>query len=29
MKKIVAILWHNSANRMRSLREEIDKIALQ
>lgn len=27
MKKIVAILWHNSANRMRVLREEIDKIA--
>ena len=27
MKKIVAILWHNSANRMRVLREEIDQIA--
>ena len=27
MKKIVAILWHNSANRMRSLREDIAKIA--
>ena len=27
MKKIVAILWHNAANRMRSLRAEIDKIA--
>ena len=27
MKKIVAILWHNSANRMRVLRAEIDKIA--
>ena len=25
MKKIVAILWHNSANRMRALREEIEK----
>ena len=27
MKKIVAILWHNSANRMRVLRAEINKIA--
>ena len=27
MKKIVAVLWHNSANRMRALREEIEKIA--
>ena len=27
MKKIVAILWHNSANRMRVLREEVEKIA--
>ena len=27
MKKIVAILWHNSANRMRALRKEIEKIA--
>ena len=27
MKKIVAVLWHNSANRMRALREEIAKIA--
>ena len=27
MKKIVAILWHNSANRMRTLREEVEKIA--
>lgn len=26
MKKIVAILWHNSANRMRALREEVEKI---
>ena len=27
MKKIVAVLWHNSANRMRALREEVEKIA--
>ena len=27
MKKIVAILWHNSANRMRTLRQEVEKIA--
>ena len=27
MKKIVAVLWHNSANRMRILREEVEKIA--
>lgn len=27
MKKIVAVLWHNSANRVRILREELDKIA--
>lgn len=27
MKKIVAILWHNSANRMRVLREEVEKIS--
>ena len=27
MKKIVSILWHNSANRMRVLREEVEKIA--
>lgn len=27
MKKIVAVLWHNSANRVRTLREELDKIA--
>ena len=27
MKKIVAVLWHNSANRMRALREDIEKIA--
>ena len=26
MKKIVAVLWHNSANRMRALREEVEKI---
>ena len=27
MKKIVAVLWHNSANRMRTLREELNQIA--
>ena len=27
MKKIVAVLWHNSANRMRALRKEVEKIA--
>ena len=27
MKKIVAVLWHNSANRMRALREDVAKIA--
>ena len=27
MKKIVAVLWHNSANRMRALRGEMEKIA--
>ena len=27
MKKIVAVLWHNSANRMRTLRNELEKIA--
>ena len=27
MKKIVAILWHNSANRMRALRPQLEEIA--
>ena len=27
MKKIVAVLWHNSANRLRALREDVEKIA--
>ena len=27
MKKIVAVLWHNSANRMRVIRDEVEKIA--
>ena len=27
MKKIVAVLWNNSANRLRSLRAEVEKIA--
>ena len=27
MKKIVAVLWHNSANRMRVLHEQLGRIA--
>lgn len=27
MKKIVTVLWHNSANRMRALQKELDQIA--
>ncbi|MDO4454041.1 MAG: cobaltochelatase subunit CobN [Eubacteriales bacterium] len=27
MKKIVAVLWHNSANRMRMIRKELNQIA--